>query len=135
MDCSTFDWTAFDAMINLFDTFIIVIPAIITFIHYKVNKLEINVISKTNSGIKLCLHNVSRSTIFVLKASLDSKELHNKIDIIEYFTSESNEKLLSIKPDCVISLTLDYTIMNISPIKKGNITIYNGNHKIKKKLK
>ena len=23
MDCSTFDWTAFDAMINLFDTFII----------------------------------------------------------------------------------------------------------------
>ena len=71
----------------------------------------------------------------MLKASLDSKELDNKIDIIEYFTSESNEKLLSIKPDGVISLTLDYTIMNISPIKKGNITIYNGNHKIKKKLK
>ena len=35
MDCSTFDWTAFDAMINLFDTFIIVIPAIITFISWK----------------------------------------------------------------------------------------------------
>ena len=52
MDCSTFDCTAFDAMINLFDTFIIVIPAIITFIHYKVNKLEISVISKTDSGIK-----------------------------------------------------------------------------------
>ena len=135
MDCFTFDWTAFDAMINLFDTFVIVIPAIITFIHYKVNKLEISVISKTDSGIKLCLHNVSRNTIFVLKASLDSKELDNKIDIIEYFTSESNEKLLSIKPDGVISLTLDYTIMNISPIKKGNITIFIGNHKIKKKLK
>lgn len=54
----------------------------------------------------------------MLKASLDSKELDNKIDIIEYFTSESNEKLLSIKPDGVISLTLDYTIMNIPPIKR-----------------
>lgn len=135
MDCSTFDWTVFDVMINLFDTFIIVIPAIITFIHYKINKLKISVISKTDSGISICLHNVSRNTIFVLKASLDSKELDNKIDIIEYFNSENNEKLLSIKPDGVISLTLDYTVLNISPIKKGKITIYNGNHKIKKKLK
>ena len=69
---------------NLFDTFIIVIPAIITFIHYKVNKLEISVISKTDSDdIFNSIISLIKTVVFVIFGIMAFKQEDIRIPPID----------------------------------------------------
>lgn len=132
---NSIDWTAIDVVINLFNTLIIFIPALVSFVYYKTHKIDIYITSQTNSGIKLYLHNVSKNTVFILDAIIKSKELENDVSVINSFETQENSETKCILPDSMICLTLDYAMLNITPIKKGKLILCVGNRRIVKKIK
>ncbi|MBQ3417289.1 MAG: hypothetical protein IJH32_05590 [Ruminococcus sp.] len=132
---NSINWTAIDVIINLFDTLIIFIPAVISFVYYKTHRIDMFITSKTDSGIKLYLHNVSKNSVLIWNAVLKYKGLKKDICINNSFRIQANEENRIILPDNMISVTLDYAMLNIPPIKKGRIILYLGKHKIVKRIK
>ena len=109
----TIDWNTISAVATCFEVIIVFIPAVFFFVYYKVNYLDWWIYDQNQNGMKVVLHNKSKSSIFVLKQTIQVKNNETREYTIPLI-SNSEINSIQIKPDDFIVLNIDFGLYDIS---------------------
>ena len=114
------NWDCILVIIELFNTLIIIIPAIITFIYFRFKKINIISLSKENGSI-IAIHNISKNVVFIKDISICYKEKQltkkNKKSIID------NNDLIELEPNQTHKVKIDYVKYGIKEYEKKKIIV------------
>ncbi len=114
------DWTFVQVIIEIVDTLIVIIPALIGFIYYTFKKINIMIQNEKNGSLVI-IHNISKNTIFLNKIAVVCKQGNKKVS----FNNKDLDlgEIVEIAPDKTLQIKIDYTLLNISISKKKKVII------------
>lgn len=103
-------WSALAAWIELMFFFI---PAIGYFLYSKISYVDYWIFNQTESGMKIAIHNKSKTSLFVLQEEICVK--NRKKSCTYQLPVQSNHEVnyMCIQPDGVIYINIDYAIYQI----------------------
>lgn len=108
------DWNTIAAIATCMEVIIVLVPALFYLVYFKINYLDWWIYSHNQNGMKIVIHNKSKSSVFLLKQKLQIKSNSNKEhDIPQKSNSEINS--IQIKPDEFIVINVDFGFYNITP--------------------
>ena len=114
------NWDCILVIIEFFNTLIIIIPAIITFIYFRLKKINIVSLSKENGSI-IAIHNISKNVVFIKDISICYKKKlltkKNKKSII------GNNDLIELEPNQTHKVKIDYVKYGIKEYEKKKIIV------------
>ena len=113
-ELQTIDWNTIAAIATCLEVIIVFIPALFFFVYFKINYLDWWIYNQTQNGMKVVLHNKSKSSIFVLRQTIQVKSNSNREYTIPLM-SNSEINSIQIKPDDFIVLNLDFRLYDITP--------------------
>ncbi len=113
-------------IINIINSFFVLIPAISIYIFYKIHIIDLYFTGKSEFGFVISIHNITSKTLFLSGCNL----LSNNVSTILL-----KEKLLEINSDGIYRIPVDYKLLNITPSNNMMIEIRIKNRKIRKKIK
>ena len=114
------DWTFVQVIIEIIDTLIVIIPALIGFIYYALKKINI-IIKNEQNGSLVIIHNISKNTIFLNKITVICKQGNKKVSLKNKDLNLG--EIVEIAPDKTLQIKIDYTLLNISISKKKKVII------------
>lgn len=117
---NSIDWTFVQVIIEIIDTLIVIIPALIGFIYYTFKKINI-IINNEQNGSLVIIHNISKNTIFLNKIAVVCKQGNKKVLLKNKDFNLS--EIVEIAPDKTLKIKIDYTLLNISISKKKKVII------------
>lgn len=109
------DWEILSALAAWAEILLIFIPAVYYFVRFKMDFVSYWIFEETSNGLKVAIHNKTKSSLFILHQELCVKKSQGiKKHTISMETY--NETLpICVKPDEVIYIIIDYEIYNIAP--------------------
>lgn len=128
-------WDCVTALIELFNTLIIIIPALIGFIYYKCKKINIIELKKSSAGVEIAIQNITKNTLFITNTQITYKiKRGDRKEKCYKFLDNNN--IIELKPNQIKRVPIDYELLKIekSECKKIIVTIQNKS-KYKKRIK
>lgn len=127
------NWEALSAIASWTQILLIIIPAIVFCIYYKISYVDFWVFDQTANGIKVAIHNKSKNTLFILNAKLIIKQ-KRKTQVYDLPLS-ADKQYSSISPDSITQFNVDYTIYEIEDSDTIKLKIQFGGKYLKKHKK
>lgn len=122
-----------NTIVNVIDTLIILIPAIVLYIYHKCHIINIYILDKSNAGVIIGIHNISSKTLIFSECNLIINK-KNEYPRIITLTEINNDKFIKIKSDDIYKINIDYSIMNINIMKSLKIKLVRNQKKITRKI-
>lgn len=98
-------WDIFDTLIGFIELIIIIIPAIIVFMYYRIQSISLYSYDITNNGATFLIHNRTNRSIFISDVQFrvtENCDLGNPV--ISW-----NDTVLQLKPDDYVKIVVNYT--------------------------
>lgn len=128
------NWDMISAIIDVLNFIAIFVPAIIIFIFYKINKLDLIIADISKSQVQIIVHNKSPKAIFLRKIYLIYKK--NKQEKKLELPFSNNNHYICIKSDAIYNLDIDLNLYDITENAQLCIkVIHNGIFTYSKKIK
>lgn len=129
------NWDALSALAAWTEIMILFIPAVVYFFYSKISYVGYWSFNQTPNGMKVAVHNKSKSSLFILQEEICVK---NKLTSHTYCLSiQSNcgMNYICIKPDDIIYINIDYEIFHILPSDRIILYIQFGGKRCKQRKK
>ena len=130
----TINWDAVSAITSCIEIIIIFLPALYFFIYFKISFIDWWIYNQNENGMKVAIHNKSKSSIFILDEIIivkNKKKIQYSIPMI----SNSDTKFICIKPDDIIYINVDFKQYKITSICDVFMQLeFGGKRKVTKKI-
>lgn len=128
------NWDAVTAIAACLEVLLVLVPAIILVINYKLCYIEFWFYKKTSNGVTIVLHNKSKSSLFLLDQTMINKR-HGSKKKCRISLPLNNENNNRIEPDGITYIPIDYAIYKTCASDKKIIKLKFGGKFMKKKIK
>lgn len=122
-------WNIFDTMIGLAELLVIVLPATVAFMYYRIRTVSVWILDIADNGTTLLLHNKTNRSIFITDITVvPLKNCNLKNPVVAW------EKMVSqLKPDDYMEIVINYT--KPTQHMQSFRVVVKYNHRNKKRIK
>lgn len=126
-----FPWDIFDTFINLLELIILSIPAVVIFMYYRIQSIDLYVSDVTDNGATLLIHNKTNRSIFISDVQFIAKANGDFGNSVVLW----NKEISQLNPDGCLKVIVNYTKHSRGKQMFYFLVIYNHNRQKKIKVK
>ena len=98
-------WEVFDTLISFIELLILIIPAAVAFLYYRVHSLALYVFDITDNGATLLVHNKTNRSIIISNVQFVSSANSGFINPVTSW----NKGIMQLKPDEIMEVVVNYS--------------------------